>query len=131
MTKSMKEVIKICTEPKMAEFLGKYSKDWHYRDFYWDKEKMDFETRPELWENCFWLPISFDTERGMLQIEWLLLKKLGIKSLRDLDNKKLGWELEKVIARGAEGQKELMCHSEKSYVVQCLYWLKELINKEA
>jgi len=119
MKSEMKEIISICTEPKMAKFL---SKNWKREetDFVYslDYENMDYAgnllmTESDMKEKYLWLPISYDLKHNCLQIEWLLMKKLGVKKVKDFTF----YSVPKT-------------HTDKSYVLQCMYWLKDLIEKE-
>ena len=121
MNATTKEIVKICTTGKMKRYLKEQWKIHGY-DLVWDKKCSEIDYVRDIidtfWNKryvrCCWLPISFDLKHNCLQIEWLLMKKLGIKSLLTLNQK--------------FSERVRDYYFEDGYVLECLYWLKELVE---
>ncbi|MDD5354961.1 MAG: hypothetical protein PHY56_00230 [Candidatus Omnitrophica bacterium] len=123
----MKEIIKICTENKMAEWLRKNYKitkegfNYFYHNYFKEVRIYVSPFSPVL--DDFWLPISFDLKHNCLQIEWLLCKllKTDLLHLHYFYQKWLDGIVPKYI--------EFHRITHKSYVLQCLIWLSDLISE--
>ena len=122
MTSVMKEIIKICTDEKVAKWLEKIRKPTDGDFFFlYDHIQIIVYEADIISDNYKWLPISFNTKHGCLQVEYLLMKKLGIKSMALL----------RFEYYYNEHSKHRCGYGKDSYTLQCLYWLKELIEEEA
>lgn len=133
MKKIIKEIVAICTEEKMAEWLRRHWERNIYEIVYDETIKsveINYNNTSREYQDkyYFWLPINYNTKHNCLQVEWLLCRKLGcnIKEFftfwDDWTDIMSGW-----VKVGAGGTRD---YFEKSYVVQCLYWLKSLVGED-
>ena len=119
----MKEIIKLCTTGELAEWLRG---QWKPQDGDFFVERYEGKIyKPRIYHKnyttyfditTYWLPISFDLKHNCLQVERLLMKKLDCPDI--------------MYFRTLFNERDKENPSGKSYVIQCLLWLKELVEKE-
>lgn len=126
----LNEIIRICIGEKVGKWLKKQMPKMINGHFYYnDIDKIVGNVPPSLSKYFFtqdihWLPISYDLKHNCLQIEALLMKKLGIKTIGVFKEKFSERDRDDSSILGGNG------NCDKSYIVQCLLWLQELIEKE-